>query len=342
MGCPYGHQTMVSIRYLGGRRRSEFNLTSLYKKELTQVRLQKVNGEELKRQASDDSYNNIEHLPFLGRIDESPFLRGWSHIVVAYTKTGKTELVTRVASEWGQLGVGVLYISEEHQGIWRERMSRIEEPVGHIDVVFALGGNPEEINSLIIADKAEAVVVDTARLLGIADENDNPLIHRTLAPLIAACRESGKTLVLVHHTRKAGGSYGEGVSGGHAFSAIVDVVIEIERYKGVSNTRKLSGLGRLIGIPDVLYEMGEGGVMRLLGDPKEVTLETVKERIIEAMTEQWVTLTEIRSQSIDPIPSKGQLSAALNGLASGGLIERDPPMEAGQRPGVTYRWRVKT
>ena len=287
------------------------------------MRLQKVNGEELKRQASDESYNNIEHLPFLGQIDESPFLRGWSHIVVAYTKTGKTELVTRVASEWGQLGVGVLYISEEHQGIWRERMSRIEEPVGHIDVVFALGGNPEEINSLIIADKAEAVVVDTARLLGIADENDNPLIHRTLAPLIAACRESGKTLVLVHHTRKAGGSYGEGVSGGHAFSAIVDVVIEIERGKGGPQTRTLSGIGRLFSISDVLYKMVEGGVMRFLGAPMEVTLETVKDRIIESMTEQWATLTEIRSQLIDPIPSKSQMNAALNGLANDGVIERN-------------------
>ena len=134
------------------------NLTSHYKKGLTQVRLQKVNGEELKRQASDDSFNTIERLPFLGRIDESPFLRGWSHIVVAYTKTGKTELVTRVITGWGQIGVDVLYISEEHQGIWRERMSRIEEPVGHIDVVFALGGDPGDINPLIIEDKWQSSV----------------------------------------------------------------------------------------------------------------------------------------------------------------------------------------
>ena len=82
--------------------------------------------------------------------------------------------------------------------------------------------------------------------------------------------------------------------------------------------------------------------MRFLGDPKEVTLETVKERIIEAITEQWVTLTEIRSQLIDPIPSKSQLNSALNGLANDGVIERDPPFEAGQRPGATYRWRMKT
>ena len=221
-------------------------------------------------------------------------------------------------------------------------MSRIEEPVGHIDVVFALGGNPEDINSLIIADKAEAVVVDTARLLGIADENDNPLIHRTLAPLIAACRRSGKTLVLVHHTRKAGGSYGEGVSGGHAFSAIVDVVIEIGRYNGVSNTRKLSGLGRLFGIPDVLYEMLDGGVMRLLGHPKDMMLEAVKERLMEVMTEKWITSTVTGSLLKDPVPSKGQLNAALNGLASAGLIERDPSWQEGQRPGTTYRWRVNT
>ena len=116
-------------------------------------------------------------------------------------------------------------------------------------------------------------------------------------------------------------------------------MIEIERYKGVSHTRKLSGVGRLFSIPDVLYEMGEGGVMRLIGDPKDVALETVKERIVEVMTGQWVTSTGIGSLLIDPVPSKGQLNAALSGLASGGVIERDPPMEEGRRPGTTYKWR---
>jgi len=165
---------------------------------------------------------------------------------------------------------------------------------------------------LIIEDNAEAVVVDTARLLGIADESNNSLIYQSLVPLIAACRQRGKTLALVHQTRKVGGSYGEGISGGHAFSAVVDVVIEIERYKSASNRRKLNGVGPLFEIPDVLYEMWEEGVLRVLGDVREVGLETVKERTMEVMTEQWSTSSGIVSRLLDPIPSKGQINAALN------------------------------
>ncbi len=101
----------------------------------------------------------------------------------------------------------------------------------------------------------KVVILDTIRNLGILPEkeNDNAGIARCLAPWVAAARVKHKTLILVHHGRKGGGEHGEGISGGHALFAAVDVALEVKR-DNVAARRIITAHARLIQPDELLYE----------------------------------------------------------------------------------------
>ena len=135
--------------------------------------------------------------------------------------------------------------------------------------------------------------------------------------------------------------YGESAAGGHAFMAIVDIALEIQRDRQVARRRIVKGLGRIIEIPDVVYELQDDGSMKCLGDPKELELEEVKVRLLEPdiLDEEFRKTDEVLGKVSDPKPSKDQVTKALTDLSKAKLVERDPPIEEGPRQGVTYRWR---
>ena len=98
------------------------------------------------------------------------------------------------------------------------------------------------------------VIVDTVRLLRLQDENNNSEVNLALTPIIALCRERGQTLILSHHTKKAGGDFGVAAAGGHAFLGIVDVGLELMRDANVPERRRLRGWGRIVDVPELLFE----------------------------------------------------------------------------------------
>ena len=156
------------------------------------------------------------------------------------------------------------------------------------------------------------------------------------------CRDGHKTVIFAHHNRKGGGEYGEAASGGHAFLGIVDVGLEVGRIYGVNNRRVISGFGRVVQVPNLIYELRDDGAMELLGDPQLLALINVKERVLEVMNGKWLTTKDIKGAVGKPVPSTDQFSLALNELAGEGTIERQPPCADGPQPGKTYRWRNLT
>ena len=260
-------------------------------------------------------------------------------MVTAYPKTGETEALTRWTDEWSRLGYQVGYYTEEPESVWIARLSKLPGGFQNVDIIFAMGETMDAILADIRVSRYNIVVLDTIRLLRIADENDNAAINIALTPFVATCRQQGMTLVMAHHTRKGSGLHGEAAAGGHAFLGIVDVALELHRDEQSTKRRVLKGWGRVFEVADQVYEMQEDGSMKLLGDPKELELEQVVERVREAIPSEWTKTSQVREALEDPKSSADQVGKALTALAQSGAIERDPPISHGRQQGKSYKWR---
>jgi len=298
--------------------------------------LQGVHASEV-RNAGLEGGEPLQYLPFLN--DEGYIVRGWSHLIAGYPKSGKTELTTRLCHEWPD--ERILYFTEEPQSIWEARLAQLSEGWDHVTLVFALGAERKAILETIKQSTATVVVIDTVRsLLGLRDETDNSEVARVLNPFIAACRQSDMTLLLLHHIRKGGGQHGEGITGGHAFLGVVDLALELLRADGGSeNQRKVRGWGRVVAIPELLYAREDDGTFSALGSPRQVALDEVKDRVLGVLNAEWGTFKEIREGLDEPRPGHEQLRQALIALVEEGELERDPPIGKGKR-GMTYRYRL--
>ena len=186
----------------------------------------------------------------------------------------------------------------------------------------------------------QIVVIDTVRLLGFKDENDNSALAAQLFPFIDACREGGKTLILLHHTRKGGGDHGEAIAGGHAFLALVDIGIEIKRDRR-DNRRLVKAYGRVGTGGEFLYEMRDDGLMVPFGKPGDVGLKEVKRKALEVLlsSSDWLTTREVYEAMPHPRPSYEQLRLALMEAAREGSADRDPPIGEAAK-GKTHKWRA--
>ena len=257
--------------------------------EATEKEIVEVNAEEL---INRHKTRSISYLPVLGR--EKIIAKGWSHLIAGDPKVGKTELMTRIITEWDK--EKVLYITEESEELWSFRLSKL--PRGckrkHILFSFALGATPETILKRILEGNETVVIIDTIRtFFRFADETDNSEVNRVLTPFIKAARDTKKTILFIHHTRKKGGKNGKAITGGHAFLGSVDIAIELNR-KGNTEQRELTGQGRLIEIEDFVYERSQGGSFIALGSSKDVSLDAVKKRIMKVLNREWKSTMEVR------------------------------------------------
>ena len=315
------------------------NLSSDYRDPPSEVRLgQEVNLGTLQANAKNSEKPSLSFLPVLGH--DRLIVKGWSHLIAGYPKAGKTELVVRMIAEWPE--ERVLYITEEPESVWDARMRELPENYGHAALFYGLGVKPAEILDRVTDGEETVVILDTVRnLLGLRDETDNSEVARTMNPYIAAAREDKKTLIMLHHNRKGGGDHGEGITGGHAFLAVVDLALEL-KFDGADDSRRrqLRGWGRVIEVPKLLYELQDDNTMIALGSPAQVALNEVKERVRKVLSDKWLQKKKIRGALDDPKPSDDQVGKALNALGADGKAERDPPLLEGQRPGARYKWRL--
>lgn len=314
------------------------NLTSDHKEGLSEVKLIEINAKTLRKEAKSKDSNSMNYLPMLG--EEGFFVKGWSHIIAGYPKVGKTELILRSVSEWHR--ERILYFTEESKSLWKARLENLPECYGldHVVLCFAFGVDPSEILKRMKDGNESVVVIDTVRnLLGIRDESDNSEISRAMIPYVATARKREKTLIFGHHERKAGGNYGAGITGGHAFLGIVDIGTELTRTK-TGNCRRLRGWGRIIDVPEVLYEKLDDGRMKVMGSPDAVSFKKVKESVLRVLDHEWTKTKEVKAKILDPKPSDDQLIKVLEELAKERKVKRAPPISKGKRKGVTYRWRT--
>ena len=91
------------------------------------------------------------------------------------------------------------------------------------------------------------VFIDTLSIwAGIADENDAAKVTAAVALVMRLAQEQDVAVVLVHHSRKAGGAHGESIRGSGAILATVDISVELKRTSEDSDDRWLDVQGRVI------------------------------------------------------------------------------------------------
>ena len=275
----------------------------------------------------------FEYLDFLGQ--PGFIVRGCSHLIAAYPKVGKTELAAQLCHSWRDEKIS--WFTEEPQVGWSARLGQHPPGWRHMDLFFTMG-NPDAVLSEILTGDSTVVVIDTIRsMLALDDENANSEIDKKMMRLVDAARATGKTLIFLHHNRKGGGDQGEAIAGGHAFMASVDIALDLRRDRTVENRRVVRGWGRIIPIPELVYEMDPTGKMVALGNPVDVTFKAVTASVAAVLSTGWTGLKDIREALPEPHPSSEQVRLALKGLVKAGSAQREPVEEI---PGKTYYWRI--
>ena len=293
--------------------------------------------------AADLLVENVEqelaYLPLLGH--DGYIVQGWSHLVAGYPRTGKTEMLVETVQGWLDEGVTVIWFTEEPRNMWRHRiLQRGSWPRG-LRLVFGLGCQPATLLDLMRTAPEAVVILDTIRnLLALQDERDNSEVARVVNPWIAASRQVNKTLILVHHMRKGSGEHGEGIAGGHALLASVDVALELlHDPTGVPNRRRIRAYARLVQPAELLYERSSEGAMRALGTPDALERAELSRRLLCELGLSWQGTDQVLGRLPDPKPSKEQARLVLMELARSGIIERDPPITQQSAQGKRVRWR---
>lgn len=129
------------------------------------------------------------------------------------------------------------------------------------------------------------VVVDTlSRFWAIADENDNAMALRALAPLQDMARETGAAVLLIHHNGKMEAGGGRDIRGASALFGAVDQALILKHHGEHRSTfRRLETFGRYDDTPpEIIVQLDEDtDSYKLLGTQRDARLETIRHQVKE-------------------------------------------------------------
>src|SRR5262245_9578326 len=87
--------------------------------------------------ANCDQAAHMDYLPLLGH--DGYVVRGWSHLVAGYPRSGKTELLVACCRDWLTMGETVLYFTEEPKEIWCSRLARAKDAWHGMKIYLGFG-----------------------------------------------------------------------------------------------------------------------------------------------------------------------------------------------------------
>jgi predicted transcriptional regulator len=300
----------------------------------------RINGDlpllaSLSELLSSEAEHELEYVPLLGV--DGLIARGTLTLIGAHPKAGKTTLLIHACREWLQLGLRVVYLSEDSRVIWRERVKRFPE-LGALILNAIPRAHPENWARAVREEEPDIVVVDTIRrFLPPNDENDAASVAAALAPFVDLTEQLPRTaIVLVHHTKKSLSSDGEitDIAGSHAFTAEVDAILLLVPVREQKQQRLLvpiAGRAWALSPEPLVLELSEDGVeYRVVGIANEVLPETharsTKEKILHALRMLGTATAE---EVVEYLRSSGEMVASshvrnlLAELVHEGVVERD-------------------
>ena len=180
----------------------------------------------------------------------------------------------------------------------------------------------KSIRDYIVEHNIRLVILDTlSRYWRIEDENNNTQVIRALSPLLDLARETGATVLLVHHERKAGGAEGRSIRGGSALFGLVDQALILDRRDGGDRTQRiLRTLGRYSESPPEQIIEYTAFRFRMVGSVEEATATARSARVLEAIAATPRDVPTIATAS--GLTAK-QVRPVLAALLSEGQVARD-------------------
>jgi len=201
------------------------------------------------------------------------FLEPRSLIVLAGSpKAGKTTFVAHLvaALRKGEPFLGLK--TKKTRVLWLGLEERKEEVARRFESMGAwknliynpgpLKTEPQTMRALeefIAKEQIGVVIVDTlAKFWNVLDENSAAQTDRELEPILRLARNSGASIILLHHLRKNPGSGGVNIRGSSAIFGAVDAAIVLSKKEEHSAARTLTAEGRYIRITKLKIELREG------------------------------------------------------------------------------------
>lgn len=195
--------------------------------------------------------------------------RGFTTLLVGLAKTGKTTLLCGLLQEFAkggallgqpvEKGAGALILTEQNSMVFRSTVDNFgfEFDGKRVAVAFLPKQDPsrawdEQIDAAVttcLKENLDLLVVDTfARWVAFERDNDAPEILRAMSAIDRA-KNAGLAVLIVHHSRKAGGQHTEDVSGPVALAGGVDIVLSLRRS---GESRVLAADGRSMTSPPIV------------------------------------------------------------------------------------------
>lgn len=297
----------------------------------------------------------IQYLPLIG-VDGFIVL-GWTHIVSAYPKSGKTELLFRNCLEWAK-DYKIIYLSEESETIWCQRVSKYKEnnvlTDKEIEVINqnltikpVLYLSIDELEEFIKNIDSDIIVIDTLRGVAgkdIQDETSASSVSHPLLRIIRLTQERNKTLIILHHTVKQESGI-KAIAGSHALAGHFDILITIEPVDHNNRRRIVKAQGRVIPPKEFVYEMDEKNDFKVV-DVVNEEMMLIENMIVNLMQEnvgKELTTSEILNSLKEDLENeeikitRNKVKKALNSLKEKQIIKRIPEEE---KKGATYRWFI--
>jgi hypothetical protein len=185
------------------------------------------------------------------------------------------------------------------------------------------------------------VIIDTLAVWsGIDDENDSMETTKAVIRWTGLASRTGAAVILVHHSRKGGGQYGESVRGSTAILATVAMSMELSHVSPGSDDRRLDIRGRLtFGERLTLSFDRDTGRYSVSAEPesgvdRSELREWLKELEPKVYTSKGVTATEAASAWGK---ARNTAITRLEAMEKAGLLRRGEPRMVSHNATATWQ-----
>lgn len=195
---------------------------------------------------------------------------------------------------------------EEHRRDVKRRLRNLG--VDHLDAIHVHAGplsdSPDTIHAMAAFIKQHAIVlviIDTLNSFwSVTEENDAGAVTKATKPLLQLARESGSTVLLIHHSRKAEGGYGDEIRGSGALFSLLDVAMILKRDV-VETQRRLTIISRYAEAPpELLLALREQGYVSL-GDPTKHDKAARLTKLANALTDTPMKVEDLATKAGVPV-----------------------------------------
>ena len=166
----------------------------------------------------------------------------------------------------------------------------------------------------------------------VSDLNDYAAVTRALKPFLVIARETGASVLLVHHSNKAMNTQGREILGSTALLGIVDVALLMDQDSRGRNLYSRPRYGEPLDLTELRLEGGWVRAGRPVAELKAMDLEAEILAFLAGQSEP-AELSDIQ-QAV--ARNRNYVLRKLNGLAASGKVERTG---SGTR-GKAYRYSV--